>query len=180
MLPNPGHCLSFAFPCRAGRWVVQLGRFRVPPVGATAASAVTHSFPRRYKMKLGWVLPASLLSVRLWIALVKTDRRRNSHVAVERANGCVWSISMLPTSGMKHWFVSQSQVESLQQRRLLHVCEVGNGDAFANVLIIREWLYGVGFFPLSIKGVSLLTGKFYVRGTGKKLHNSLNCVLIRC
>lgn len=168
--------LPFASPCCAGRWAVQLSPSRVPPAGA--ASAVTHHFPRQHKMKLGWVLPAPSLSARLRVALAKADRRRNSRVAAGRADGCVWSISTLPTLGTKRWFVSPSQTESLQHRRLLHVCEGVREDVLSNALILTEWLCGVGFCPLCIKEVSLLTGEFYTRG--KKLHDSSNCVLIRC
>lgn len=52
VLPNSGHSLPFTSLCHAGRRLVQLSHFHVLPVGAAAASAVTQSFPRRYKMKL--------------------------------------------------------------------------------------------------------------------------------
>lgn len=106
MLPSLGQGLAFTLPCHAGGWVVQLSCSRVPPFGAAAASCIMHSFSRRYKVKLGWVLPNPLLTLRLWISLVKTDCRRNYHVAVGRGNGCVWRISMLLTWGTRHWFVS--------------------------------------------------------------------------
>lgn len=156
VLPGLGQGLAFTPPCRARGWVVQLSRSGVPPFGAAAASPVTHGFSRRYKVKLGRVLPNPLLALRLWIPLAKNDCRRNSHVAVGRGNGCVWSISMLPTWGTRHWFMSQPQAKSLQQGRLLHVFEGGRGPVLANALILSEWLGGVEFFPLCIKKVSLL------------------------
>lgn len=144
-------------PCRAGRGAVQLGRSRVPPLGAAAAYAVTHSSPRRYGMKLGWDLPAPSLSLRLCIALVKTDCRRNSHVAVGRANGCVWSILMLLISGTKLWFVSVAcripavEEASVRVWRWQRKC-------FSKCI---NCLCGVGLFSLCIKELSLLSGEFY-------------------